>query len=157
MNEVLKFLAINKISYKLFEHQAVFTNEESGKINIPEVKDNAKNLFLRNNNKTQYYLVTLRHNKRADLKNFALKLGEKKLSFGSPEDLRNILGLTPGSVSPFGLLNDRKKRVKFYFDKDFFEKEKICVHPNINTGTIILNIADFNKIIEILGYEIYEF
>jgi Ala-tRNA(Pro) deacylase len=157
MNEALEFLNTNNIAYKLFEHEAVFTNEESGKINIPEVQNNAKNLFLRNHNKTKYYLVSLMHNKRADLKSFAQKIGEKKLSFGSADDLLSILKLTPGSVSPLGLINDKDKKVTFYLDKDFFNVADICIHPNVNTGTVVVTINDFKHLLEILGYQINEF
>ncbi len=157
MNQVLEFLNRNNIAYKLFEHEAVFTNEESGKINIPEVQNNAKNLFLRNHNKTKYYLVSLMHNKRADLKSFAQKIGEKKLSFGSADDLLSILKLTPGSVSPLGLINDKDKKVTFYLDADFLSAKDICVHPNINTGTLVIPIADFKRLVGILGYEINKF
>ncbi len=157
MNETLEFLNTNNIAYKLFEHEAVFTNEESGKINIPEVQNNAKNLFLRNHNKTKYYLVSLMHNKRADLKSFAQKIGEKKLSFGSEEDLLSILNLTPGSVSPLGLINDQDKKVNFYLDKDFLTAPNICIHPNINTGTVVIPIEDFKRLLGILDYQINEF
>jgi Ala-tRNA(Pro) deacylase len=157
MNEVLEFLNRNNIAYKLFEHEAVFTNEESSKINIPEVRNNAKNLFLRNHDKSKYYLISLMHNKRADLKSFAQKIGEKKLSFGSAEDLLSILKLTPGSVSPLGLLNDKDKKVTFYLDKDFLTAPDICIHPNINTGTLVIPIKNFKRVMEILNYQIHEF
>lgn len=154
MQDVIKFINNLNIKYQYFDHPAVFTTTESGILDIPEVANGAKNLFLRNQNKTKYFLVTITHNKRADLKSFAKLVNEKKLSFGSAEDLKAILGLTPGSVSPFGLLNDKQKRVEFWLDKDFLAEGFICCHLNINTASIKLKTDDFEKTIKNLGYTI---
>ena len=154
MDEILTLLNSLNIPYKLYGHRAVFTNQESGQTDIPEVRESAKNLFLRNQDKSQYYLITLKHDKRADLKAFTQNIGEKKLSFASPEDLKNLLGLTPGSVSPLGLFNDKQKRVEFYLDKDLAAGQRLCVHPNINTATVAINLNDFKRLITHLGREI---
>src|SRR5688572_19469551 len=77
-----------------------------------------KNLFLRNQKGTRHYLVILTHTKRADLRAVAEQIGDGKLSFGSPERLMKYLGVTPGSVSPFGLINDVNQDVRVYLDRD---------------------------------------
>src|SRR3989344_571076 len=106
MDDVYQLLKTLDIPYDKFEHPAVFTNEQSEKINIPEVKLNAKNLFLRAEKTHQFYLLTIKHNKRADLKAFAKQVGEKGFSFGSADELKKLMELTPGSVSPLGLIHD---------------------------------------------------
>jgi Ala-tRNA(Pro) deacylase len=88
------------------------------------------------------------HGSRTDLKAFAKHLGEKRLSFGSVEELKDLLGLTPGSVSPFGLLNDHAGRVEFWLDQQLALAQKISVHPNNNTATITLSLKDFQKAID---------
>lgn len=152
MKDIYTLLTKLDIAYEKFEHEAVFTNEQSEKIDIPEVKLNAKNLFLRAEKTHQFYLLTLQHNKRADLKAFAKKVGEKGFSFGSSDELRELMNLTPGSVSPLGLMHDLNTRVKYFIDEDLLNGEKIYIHPNINTATIGLNVGDFKKFLAHTGH-----
>src|SRR5439155_17674880 len=77
-----------------------------------------KNLFLRNQKGTRYYLVIVKHSKRADLRALADQIGDGKLSFASPDRLMTCLGLTPGSVSPFGLIHDAEHHVRVILDRD---------------------------------------
>src|SRR3977135_3413350 len=83
-----------------------------------------KNLFLRNQKGNRHYLVILTHSKKADLKTMADQIGDGKLSFGSPERLMTHLGLAPGSVSPFGLINDREHAVRVVIDRDLKAAER---------------------------------
>ncbi len=131
------------ISYIVHEHPAVFTVEEAQKFcsDIPGI--HCKNLFLRNKKGNKHYLFTLEETKPADLKSLCKKIGETSLSFASPDRLYKYLGLTPGSVSPFGLINDENKEVVFLLDKDLTHSNTINFHPNINTATINLSFADF--------------
>lgn len=91
--------------------------------------------------KQNYYLITIRHDKRVDLKEFQRRHGTTRLSFASPEDLMARLHLTPGSVTPLGLLNDPDRSVQFYLDRNF-EGGRIGVHPNDNTATVWLSTRD---------------
>ena len=102
-----------------------------------------KNLFLRNQKGNRHYLVVLEHSKRADLKAVADQIGDGKLSFASPERLMTHLGLTPGSVSPFGLINDRDHAVRVVLDRDLKSADALAFHPNINTATFVIAAADF--------------
>ena len=155
MESVLKVLKELGIPYQAFEHPAVFTVAESEKYDLDIPGGKTKNLFLRNKQADQYYLVIMEGKKRADLKKLAELLGEKRLSFGSSEKLDEILGLTPGSVSPFGLINDLEKRVIVVVDEDLLEHELVGFHPNINTQTLVISKMDFKKYLEWCGHKVW--
>lgn len=110
-----------------------------------------KNLFLRNQKGTRHYLVILVATKKADLRAVADQIGDGKLSFASPERMMTYLGVTPGSVSPFGLINDRDHVVRVALDRDFKTSERLAFHPNINTRTITLSTADFMRFLSACG------
>lgn len=110
-----------------------------------------KNLFLRNQKGTRHYLVILEHTRRADLRAVADQVGDGKLSFASPERLMTCLGVTPGSVSPFGLINDREHHVRVFLDRELKQAARISFHPNINTATVVLSFADFEKFLAVCG------
>ena len=94
-------------------------------------------------------MITIKGNKRINLKEFKKKYNTRNLTFASPEDLKNILNLTPGSVSPLGLLNDKEHKVIFYIDKELLNDNSIIgVHPNDNTATIWLKTNDLIDIIK---------
>ena len=110
-----------------------------------------KNLFLRNQKGNRHYLVVLTASKKADLKAVAEQIGDGKLSFASPERLMTHLGLTPGSVSPFGLINDREHLVRVVLDSDFQTAARLAFHPNINTATLTVAAADFKRFLDACG------
>ena len=94
-------------------------------------------------------MITIKRNKKVNLKDFKKKYNTRNLTFASPEDLKNILNLTPGSVSPLGLLNDKEHKVIFYIDKELLNDNGIIgVHPNDNTATIWLKTNDLINIIK---------
>ena len=148
--EVYKFLEENAIEYKAYEHQAVFTVEEADALNLPDPEADTKNLFLRDQKKQNYYLLTARAHLPVKIKEFQKKIGAKNLSFASEEDLIRILGVIKGSVTPFGLFNDEDKSVKFYLD-DYFQNREISGHPNENTATVFLQANDLMKLLEANG------
>jgi len=110
-----------------------------------------KNLFLRNQKGTRHYLVILTHLKRADLRAVADQIGDGKLSFGSPERLMAHLGVAPGSVSPFGLIYNAAHDVRVCLDRDLTLAERISFHPNINTATLVIAFADFERFLASCG------
>jgi Ala-tRNA(Pro) deacylase len=114
-----------------------------------------KNLFLRNQKGTRHYLVILEHTKRADLRAVADQVGDGKLSFASPERLLTYLGVTPGSVSPFGLINDRERHVRVFLDRELKQAPRISFHPNINTATLVLAFTDFEKFLGVCGNSVH--
>jgi Ala-tRNA(Pro) deacylase len=99
----------------------------------------------------RHYLVIIEHAKRADLRAVADQIGDGKLSFASPERLMTHLGLTPGSVSPFGLINDREHVVRVVLDRDLKSAERVSFHPNINTATLTVAAADFQRFLAACG------
>lgn len=147
--ETLNFLSNQNIEFEITEHPAVFNMEEMAKIELPYPEADAKNLFVRDDKKNNYYLITVKGNKRVDLKSFRKENGTRPLSFASENDLLRLTGLTPGSVTPLGILNDKERRISFYIDEDLLGGiGLIGVHPNDNTATVWLKTTDLIKIIE---------
>lgn len=153
--EIYNYLKEKNISYEVTNHKAVYNMEEASEIDIPYPNQDAKNLFVRDDKKKNYYLITVKGNKRLDLKEFSLKNNTRRLSFASKEDLMKIMKLIPGAVTPFGILNDKDNIVKFYLDKEFLKEPKFLgVHPNDNTATIWIKTDDLINIIKDNGNEV---
>ena len=133
------------IRYERHEHPAVFNAEDASKFWDPIPGLQCKNLFLRNKKGDRHYLVVLEISKRADLKDLVKVVGDDRLSFGSPERLMDKLGLTPGSVSPFGLINDATGSVRVLIDADLRGRDRLIFHPNINTASVVVSWADLEK------------
>lgn len=141
--EVYAFLDTRQIEHEITEHPAVYNMEELARVQLPYPDRDAKNLFVRDDKRRSYYLITVRGDKRVNLKDFRRKQGTKPLTFASPEELQAILRLIPGAVTPFGLLNDADCRVHFYIDRDFWQGSGLIgVHPNDNTATVWLKAED---------------
>jgi len=139
------------IAVKRHEHPPVATVDEAEKHWADIDATHCKNLFLRNQKGTRYYLVIVKHSKRADLRALADQIGDGKLSFASPDRLMTCLGLTPGSVSPFGLIHDAEHHVRVILDRDLKSAQRVSFHPNINTVTLTLAFADFEKFLDACG------
>lgn len=150
--EIYSYLKEQNIEYEAAEHKAVFNMKELETIELPHPEWEAKNLFVRDDKKKNYYLITVKGDKRVNLKEFRKQHGLRALSFASPEELLNIMQLTPGAVTPFGILNDSEHRVYFYLDREFMN-DKIGVHPNDNTATVWLQANDLIRLIQDNGSE----
>ena len=147
--EVYKKLNELNIEYRVVNHKAVFAMEDVINENIEPFENIVKNIFIRDDKKINYYLVLVSHNKKVNLKELRNKLNSRPLTFASEEDLYKYLGLTKGSVSPLGILNDKNNLVKVFIDSYFINKENIIgVHPNDNTMTIWLRTNDLINIIK---------
>lgn len=132
------------IEFESFQHKAVFTVEDADNLYISIPGQHCKNLFLRNQkDRDVHYLLILDDSKKADLKKTASQIGSTKFTFEKPDVLYETLGLTPGSVSPFGLINNKDRNVIVLLDESLTKGEKICFHPNINTATVSLRMKDF--------------
>lgn len=151
--EIYQYLKEHKINYEITEHEAVFNMKEINFIGLPYPEWDAKNLFIRDDKKHNYYLITVRGDKRVDLKEFRKRHDLRTLSFASVDDLKAIMGLTPGSVTPLGLLNDSEHRVHFYLDREFIGN-KIGVHPNDNTSTVWMQADDLVRLLQSHGNEL---
>lgn len=149
--DVLEELNINYIRY---EHVPVYTIEEAIELDINFNGHHCKNLFIRNRKGNQHYLVVIEESKKVDLKELAAQLKSTPLSFASEDRLYKFLGLTPGSVTPFGLINDTNREVIVAIDDIYSnqaENTTICFHPNVNTATIEISLRDFKRYLEWCG------
>ncbi len=154
MSDIYKILDELNIKYVKHDHPAIFTCEDAEKQEINMNGGQTKNLFLRNKKPDKYYLVSVSPDKKVDLKSLKKELGESKLGFGSPECLMDKMGLTPGSVSLLGLINNKEKDIVVIIDKDLWKNDIICCHPNINTGTLEIKKEDLQKFFDWCGNEV---
>ena len=143
------------ISYSVDEHEAIFTIEELDKKGMYKKGEICKNLFLRDGSGKRHFLVVTPGHKDVDLKSVRAQIGSSRLSFGSAERLMNCLGLTQGSVSPFGVLNDKERNVEIVFDKELKNMDILGFHPNINTATVWLSFESILKVIKDNGNTVY--
>jgi Ala-tRNA(Pro) deacylase len=139
------------IEYTRHEHPPASTVEEAEPHWAEIDATHCKNLFLRNQKGDRHYLVVLVASKKADLRAVADQIGDGKLSFASAERLMKHLGLTAGSVSPFGLINDRAHAVRVVLDRDLKAAERLSFHPNINTVTFTVTATDFARFLDACG------
>ncbi|MEY8371319.1 prolyl-tRNA synthetase associated domain-containing protein [Aerococcaceae bacterium 50-4] len=143
------------IDYELTNHKAVYDMAEVAEEDMPYPEANAKNLFIRDDKKRQYYLITVQGEKRVDLKAFRAQFDTRRLSFASDQDLMDLMGLSPGAVSPLGLLNDQDLRINYYVDRNLVvDGHLIGVHPNDNTATVWLKGQDLVDLIEASGHQV---
>ncbi|NTU69859.1 prolyl-tRNA synthetase associated domain-containing protein [bacterium] len=157
MNDIYKILKDLEITFAEHKHRAVFTVEEAlmhkGEIDGAKIK----NLFLRNKKGDKHFLFITDAFKDIDLKKLSEVTGERKLGFASAERLLKYLKLTPGSVSPFGIINDENKEVTIFLDKELLDNnDKLNFHPNINTVTIQISRDDLFKFLKWAGNEVRE-
>ena len=160
-NELITLLDVKGYDYDLHEHKALFTVEDSNKLRGEISGLHSKNLFLKNK-KNNFFLFSCDENAKVDLRQFSKSIDAKNLSFANAEYLEQFLGIKPGSVSPFALLNDKDNVVKFYLDEKLFNSEIINFHPLINTTTISIKTSEFinfllenNKKIHIFSLDSY--
>lgn len=144
--EVCDLLCNMGINFKIIQHKAAYTIDEMLGLNLPDADAVAKNLFVRDDKKRNYYLLVVRQEKKVELRNLKEKICSRRLSFASENDLNSILGLSKGSVTPLGIINDEERKVKVIFDRSFNES-LIGIHPNENIATIWLNVTDLVNII----------
>lgn len=154
--EVYEFLKKKNLFFEVTEHEAVYNMEELSRIDLPYPMRDAKNLFVKDDKKRNYYLISLKGEKRLDLKEFRKRHETRPLSFASEEDLESRLGLSRGAVSPLGLLNDDSQSVIFYLDEEFLQEEGIIgIHPNENTATVWLKTEDLVTLIREHGNPVH--
>ena len=151
--ETYDYLTNCGVDYEVTEHEAVFNMEELKAVELPYPEADAKNLFVRDDKKRNYYLITVKGDKRVDLKQFRKDQGTRKLSFASSDDLMRIMKLIPGAVTPLGLLNDEEQKVTLFLDEDF-NGGLVGVHPNDNTATVWITAAELIRVIEEHGNKV---
>ena len=117
--ETYDYLRARGAAFEITEHKAVYNMEECADLELPYPESDAKKLFVRDDKQRSYYLITVRGDKRVDLKEFRHRYGTRALSFASENDLMQVLGLIPGAVTPLGLLNDAECKGSFISTKRF--------------------------------------
>lgn len=152
-DDVIALLDSRGIEYTVAHHEAVFTISEMERTGIEDADRVAKNLFLRDEKKRAYFLVSIRHDRTANLKALRRILVSKPLSFASEDDLHSMLALSKGEVTPFGLLNDAEHRVTFVMDS-YFSDGIIGVHPNDNRETVFLKAEDLTGLLSGRGTKV---
>ena len=146
--DLIELLKRKGLDFQIHNHEPLYTVEDSEKFRGKIKGSHTKNLFLKNK-KNSFFLFSCDENATVDLKLFSKSIDAKNLSFANESYLDKYLGIKPGSVSPFALLNDKNKEVNFYLDQKLYESEIINFHPLINTTTISIKMSDFiNFILE---------
>lgn len=140
----LPFLAYHHVETPTADHVAVLEASIRGR--------HCKNLFLKNSKGDQLFMLIAPHDQNVNLRAVARQIGSTRLSFADSQKMVELLGLEPGAVSPFGLLNDHERQLSILLEEALFEYDYINFHPNVNTATLSLDFNDFIHYLEFLGY-----
>jgi Ala-tRNA(Pro) deacylase len=139
------------LGHRTVEHAPVFTVEQAKQHRGELPGHHIKNLFLRNKKEAMWLVVAL-EDRAVDLKRLGEVLGAGRLSFGSPERLRTHLGVEPGAVTPFALVNDTARKVTLVLDRGIVEGGPVNAHPLTNTMTTAISFADLERFFEATGH-----
>ena len=142
--ELINLIEQEKYSIEIHKHKALFSVEDSKNLRGEVKGTHSKNLFLKNK-KNNFFLLSCEEFEEINLKKISNSLGFGNISFAKEKYLFNILGIKPGSVSPFALLNDTNNVVSFYLEKKLHDSEFLNFHPLINTVTITISTNNFIK------------
>ena len=154
--KVLQVLESLQIPFEIHEHPPVPTVEEALPYWEKIDATHCKNLFFRNHKGNRHYLVILRHDRQLNIHDLERRLRQGKISFASPHRMERYLGLAGGSVSVFGLINDKENHVHLFLDAALQSAQKITFHPNENTATLVISFSSFMKFLQWSGNS-YEF
>jgi len=151
--ELLAFLTALDIAFDAVDHPPVFTVEEAQSLRGTIAGTHSKNLFIKDK-KGRLFLLVAREKAVIDLKRVHEKIGAQgRVSFGSAEQLETVFGVKPGSVTPFGAINDTGRRVTIVLDKELVAQARLNFHPLVNTRTIGLSSAGLLKFLAATGHE----
>ena len=144
-NTLYELLTQSGIEYNIYDHEPLYTVEDLKNLRGTITGAHSKNLFLRDQKKN-FFLISLLEDTQIDLKKIVEPLNSKKLSFAQPNYLKDLMNIEPGSVSPFGLINDKDKKINFFLDQRFLNYDYVNFHPLTNTATVQLKpkiLCDF--------------
>jgi Ala-tRNA(Pro) deacylase len=150
--DLFAFLDAHGVPHRTLEHQAVFTVGESEEVKAGLPGGHTKNLFLKDA-RGQLWLVSALQDTRIDLKALPRAIGAAKLSFGSAALMAETLGVTPGAVTAFGLINDADHRVRFVLDAALAGADPVNFHPLENTATTSVSQAGLRRFLAAIGVE----
>ena len=143
----------HQIKYERHDHPAVYTVEDVKRLVPPLPGVRTKNLFLRDHKGKRHFLVILPADKRVDIKALNAVIGSSRLSFGSAQRLKKFLGVDPGSVTLFALVNDPDHKVELIFDQSLWEKEAYQFHPLVNTSTLVVSNDNLKRFLALTGHD----
>ena len=154
--ELYEILASLSIEFEYHEHPPLNTIEDA-KIHWRDFKSGrCKNIFFRNHKGNRHYLVILEHLRQLNIHELERRLKQGKLTFASDHRLKQYLGVEPGSVSPFGLINDKEQHVHLFIDEILNESTRPAFHPNVNTASLVISKSDLIRFLNYQG-NTYEF
>jgi Ala-tRNA(Pro) deacylase len=154
--ELYELLEKLSVDFEYHEHPPLATIEDA-KVHWKEYNSGrCKNIFFRNHKGNRHYLVILEHLCQLDIHDLEKRLGQGKLSFASDQRLKKYLGVEPGSVTPFGLINDKENHVYLFIDEKLKDFNRLAFHPNVNTASLVISRIDFLKFLNYSGNK-YEF
>ena len=155
---VFDFLAAHDIEYTYYEHPEAPTIEIAREYWRQDGSKHCKNLFFRNHKGNRHYLVVFDSERSMAIHDLEHLLRQGKLSFASEQRMERWLGLRPGSVSPFGLVNDTENHVHLFLDANLLKYPSLSFHPNDNTATVVISQEMFQKYLQAVGntYEYIE-
>ena len=153
MPDIYAYLDSHGISHQRHDHPAVFTVDDVKQLRQPIGGTQTKNLFLRDEKGRKHFLVVVGHDTQVDLRRLSAAIGSTKLSFGSPERLRQHLGIEPGSVSLLALVNDSAHAVELFVDREIWAAESLCCHPLVNTATLVVPREGLERFLKATGHQ----
>ena len=156
IDKVLSYLNEKGFEYDCYTHPEAPTIEIARQYWKQDGSKHCKNLFFRNHKGNRHYLVVLDCERDLDIHDLEKRLHQGKLSFASPQRMEKYLGLQPGSVSPFGLINDTENHVHLFLDKNLNEQKSLSFHPNDNHATVVIETPEFMRYLNAVGNS-YEF
>ncbi|MBR7102962.1 MAG: prolyl-tRNA synthetase associated domain-containing protein [Tidjanibacter sp.] len=149
--KVFDWLDSHSISYTWYEHPEAPTIEIARQYWHADGSKHCKNLFFRNHKGNRHYLVVFDCDRSMAIHDLEHLLHQGKLSFASPERMERWLGLRPGSVSPFGLINDPENHVHLFLDESLREQSSLSFHPNDNRATVVIAREEFERYLSLVG------
>ena len=150
--EILQLLEKHHINYIVRKHEPIFTVAEGEALGLPNVQAAVKSLLLTDDKHQSFYLVVMPLDKRLDLKELRAKIGYRRLTMASAEELMQLLQLSPGAVTPLGLLQDSEHKVQTFFDAELKENT-IATHLDSNTATVWLKCQKLVHLLEEKGHK----
>ena len=150
--QVAKKLQELGITYDVVEHPPALTTEQADSYIEGLEGVRTKSMFLTNKKKTQFYLLIMDDKKPLDMDDFKEQVKANRIRMASAESLEEKMQLPPGTVSPFGLLNNDEKDIRVYFDKDIVSEEIMTFHPNTNEKTIFIKTQDLFRFLEAIDF-----
>ncbi|MHC4756905.1 MAG: prolyl-tRNA synthetase associated domain-containing protein [Planctomycetota bacterium] len=154
MTDIYNFLEEHGIRYERHDHPPVYTVEDVDRLVPPLPAAKTKNLFFRDKKGRRHFLVVVSATKRVNIKALPGVIGSSGLSFGSPDRMKKHLGVDPGAVSIFAIVNDSDHAVEVIIDEALWRSEAFQFHPLVNTSTLVITRDNLTRFLHSTGHEI---